>query len=107
MNLIPILHRVLVKPKKLDEANPTYKRMKDSGFIIPETYDAKREEKAVEIGRVIAIGETAFTGAFATDIQPVIGDIVYFAKYAGKEIKEEDEILLILNDEDIVGVFTE
>jgi hypothetical protein len=50
MKLVPILHRILVKPKQLAEANETYRKMSELGLVIPDVTDVKREQQAVEIG---------------------------------------------------------
>lgn len=106
MKLVPILHRILVKPKQLAEANETYRKMSELGLVIPDVTDVKREQQAVEIGTVLAIGDTAFTGNFETETKPKVGDIVFFAKYAGKEVLVDKEKQLLLNDEDIVAIVT-
>lgn len=102
--IIPVLHRLIVKPRKLEEANETYKKMKALGLEIPETDDRKREDKAVEVGEIVAIGDTAFLD-FKASVIPVVGDTIYYAKYAGKEIKDTDGTkYLALNDEDCVCI---
>ncbi len=107
--LIPLLHRVLVKPTRLEEANETYKKMKALGLAIPETTDKKREERAVEVGTVIAVGDTAYRD-FKADVIPKVGDTVYYAKYAGKimvDILGTGEEFLGLNDEDVIAIISE
>jgi len=104
MKLVPILHRILVKPKQLAEANETYRKMSELGFVIPDVTDVKREQQAVEIGTVLAIGDTAYTGNFETETKPKVGDVVYFAKYSGKEVLINKEKHLLLNDEDVVAI---
>ena len=93
----PVLHRILIKPDELEVKT-------NSGIIIQ--YD-KREEKAVETGTVLDIGSTAFKefGTTAEQEGIVKGKRVTYAKYAGKEVKEGEEKFLLINDEDIVGVF--
>lgn len=94
--LTPMLHRVIVMP---DEVETVTK----SGIVIP--VDPKRERTHVETGTVISIGETAFQGEFKADIRPKKKDRIYYAKYAGKIIKDSnDKEYLILNDEDILAI---
>lgn len=97
MRVSPVLHRVLVKPESLEEKTA-------SGIILKHD---QRKEAAVEIGEVIEVGKTAFVqfGTTAEQEGVVKGAKVYFAKYAGKEYKNGEERYLLLNDEDIVGVF--
>lgn len=101
--LIPVLHRLLIKPDKVEESDEIIRRARAAGIRVELD---KREEKAVEVGTVVAIGETAFVDFKAKTI-PEIGDKVYFAKYAGKEVKENGESFLFLNDEDIIAIIKE
>ena len=96
MKINPILHRVLVKPDKLEE--------KTAGGIIIQ-YD-KREEAAVEKGVVVLVGSTAYKefGTTAEEQGIVPGARVSYAKYAGKTMMDGDTKYILLNDEDIVGV---
>jgi co-chaperonin GroES (HSP10) len=104
--LTPVLHRIIVKPRKVEEANETYKKMKALGLEIPDTNDRKREDKAVEIGTVVSIGDTAFLD-FKANVIPKVGDSVYYAKYSGKTVKDSDDSeYLALNDEDIIAIIS-
>lgn len=104
--ITPVLHRVLIKPKTLEEANPTYKKMSELGLAIPQHTDTRREEKAVEIGTIVAMGDTCFKD-FGTTVIPHIGDLVYYAKYSGKEVKDVDGTeYLLTNDDDICAILT-
>lgn len=96
MRVDPVLHRVLVKPDKLEE-------MSAGGIVIPHD---KRKEDAVEKGTVISVGSTAFQefGSDAAAESIYTGQRVYFAKYSGKTIQIDDEKYFLLNDEDICGV---
>lgn len=96
MRIKPVLHRVLVKPDKLEEKT-------SSGIIIQHD---KREEAAVEKGVVVRVGSTAYKefGTLADDQGVKPGARVTYAKYAGKVIMDGDTKYILLNDEDIVGV---
>ena len=96
MKIKPVMHRILVKPKELEEKT-------ESGIIVQ--WD-KREQAAVETGTVVSIGSTCFDtyGTTAQKESVVEGATVLFAKYSGKEVKDGDIRYLLLNDEDIVGV---
>ena len=103
--LIPVLHRVLIKPQDVRESDEVIRRATSLGIHVELD---RREEKAVEIGTVLSVGETAFTGAFETSVRPQVGDKIYFAKYAGKEVNDPDgSKYIILNDEDIVAIVKE
>lgn len=101
--IVPFLHRIVVKPEKVEDSDEIIRKARAAGIHVELD---KREQKAVEIGTVVAIGDT-FGKAFETTILPKVGDSVYFAKYAGKEVKIDGNEFLILNDEDIVAIIKE
>jgi len=92
MKIRPLLDRVIVERHKAEEKTP-------GGIIVPDA----AKEKPVE-GQVVAVGpgRRLENGA----IQPVdvkVGDRVVFGKYAGTEIKG-NEGMVILREEEILGV---
>jgi len=97
--ITPILHRILIKPEKVENVSK-------GGILL--AIDEKREQAAAEKGTVVLIGSTAFKD-FGGDPNIIsVGDKVYFAKYAGKTVEEEDGTeYILLNDEDIIGVINE
>ncbi len=99
----PILHRVLVKPDNVEDADDVIRSARQSGLVVQLD---KREQAAVELGSVVLVGDTSYkefgTTAEARGVVP--GAKVFFAKYAGKSVKDGDEKYLMLNDEDIIGV---
>lgn len=92
--LKPLGHRLLVEPENLEEKTGT-------GIIIK--WD-DREKKAVQIGKILAIGETAWK-EFGGDAWAEVGDRVYFARYSGAWLTdpEDNKEYLLLNDEDIIA----
>lgn len=99
----PLLFRVIVKPVTLEDFDPTYKSAKAAGIVVPKMGEKIREEQAVDRGIVVSIGSQAFK-EWTEDEVVHVGDEVFFAKYAGKRIKDPytKEELLALNDEDII-----
>jgi co-chaperonin GroES (HSP10) len=96
--LTPILHRVIVTPDPVEEVSA-------GGIVL--AIDPKKERIAVEHGTIVSVGDTAFSGDFKTEYPPKAGDKVYYAKFAGKIIKDSDDVeYLILNDEDVIAVIT-
>lgn len=94
--ITPLLHRLLVKP---DEVETKTK----SGIVL--AIDEKRESAAAEKGTVITIGSTCFKDYGESPNILKVGDRVYFAKYAGKKVTDNDSTEYIcLNDEDVIGV---
>jgi chaperonin GroES len=70
------------------------------GIIIPDT----AKEKPVE-GKVLAVGNGRVLedgGVRKLDIK--VGDRVLFGKYGGTEVKIDGEDLLILREDDVLGV---
>ena len=93
MSIRPLHDRVLIK--RVEEEQKT-----KGGIIIPDT----AKEKPAE-GKVIAVG----TGRVQDDgkVRPLDvkkGDRVLFGKYSGTEVKVEGEELIIMREEDILGV---
>lgn len=99
--LNPLGPRVIVRPDEFDHADPVYASAKAAGIVLQKD---KREQAAVVKGTVHSIGDQAFQAPVGNGTPWVkIGDRVYYAKYAGKEIvdPETKEELLLLNDEDL------
>ncbi len=92
----PVLHRIVVK------ADPVEKRT-ESGIVL--ALNERNEKKATVSGVVVAIGSTAFEsfGSTADKEGVKVGTRVYYAKYAGAEVKDNED-LVVLNDEDVLGV---
>jgi len=91
VNLTPLHDRVVVR--RIEEKETTR-----GGIIIPDT----AKEKPME-GEIIAVGagKREKGERIPLDVKP--GDRVLFGKYAGNEIKIDDEEYLILKEEDILA----
>lgn len=95
-------HRVIVKADPVEVKTA-------SGIVI--TVDEKREAAAAQKGTVVGIGEMAWKnklygyGIDGWEPWCKVGDRVYFARYAGKLIKDkiqgEEVVYFVLNDEDV------
>lgn len=93
MALKPLHDRILVRRKEEEE-------QRQGGIIIPDTAKEKPQEATV-----LAVG----TGRISDDgkVQPLdvkAGDTVVFGKYAGTEVKVDGEELLIIREDDVLGV---
>jgi len=89
----PLHDRVVVRQLEAETTS-------SGGIVIPGAAAEKPHE-----GVVLAIGKgkTLQNG----DIQPMgvkVGDKVLFGQYVGQEITVENEDLLILNEEEIIGI---
>lgn len=102
-------HRLLVKPIDYLDDDPNVKRAKESfGFVLPELEENKRAKESVDKGTVVQIGPTAWKD-FNSDPWCAVGDVIVYAKFAGKLIAdpETNEKFVALNDEDVVAVLGE
>ena len=93
MNIRPLHDRVVVK--RMEE-----ERTSAGGIVIPDSATEKPSR-----GEVIAAGNGKLTDS--GELRPLdvkAGDKVLFGKYAGTEIKVEGEELLIMREDDILGV---
>lgn len=93
MKIKPLHDRVLVK--RIEEEHKT-----KGGIIIPDTAKEKPQ-----MGEVIAAGggkKTEDGKVIPMDVKK--GDRVLFSKYSGTEVKIDGEELLIMREEDILGV---
>ena len=93
MEIRPLYDRIIVK--RIDQQRQTA-----SGIVIPDTATEKPEQ-----GDVIAVG----TGRLLQDgsvrpSQVKKGERVLFGKYAGQAVKVDDQELLVLKEEDVLGV---
>ena len=90
--LQPLGDRVVIKPLPKEEITK-------GGIVLPDTAKEKPQE-----GKIIAVGP----GKVADDGKRVamevkVGDTVVYAKYAGTEIKEGGDELIILREGDILA----
>lgn len=93
MAIRPLHDRVIVK--RLEEERKTA-----SGIVIPDSAAEKPDQ-----GEVIAVGG----GKLLEDgkVRPIsvkVGERVLFGKYAGQSVKVNGEEVLVLREDDIIGV---
>lgn len=104
----PVLHRILVKPDKLEDVDDTYKRAAAAGLVFDHANERKREQEAIDTGVVIMLGSTVGVDFHDGNFVKV-GDRVVYAKYGGKAIvhPKTKERYVALNDEDVIAIFVE
>ncbi|MCH2534635.1 MAG: co-chaperone GroES [Bdellovibrionales bacterium] len=93
MKVRPLHDRILVK--RLAEEQKTA-----GGIFIPDTAKEKPQR-----GEIVATGKGRINEegkALALEVK--VGDKVLFGKYAGTEIKLDDQEYLMMREEDILGV---
>lgn len=93
MNLRPLYDRILVK--RVQEETKTA-----GGIIIPDS----AKEKPIE-GVIVAVGEGKLLDN-GSRVNPTVkkGNKVLFNKYAGTEIKINNEEHLIMREDDVLGI---
>ena len=93
MKIRPLQDRVIVKRVVEEEKTK-------GGIIIPDTAKEKPQE-----GKVVAVGKGKVNDdgkIIPLDVK--VNDRVLFSKYSGAEISLEGEEVLIMREEDILGV---
>lgn len=100
--LVPLGHRLLVKPEKFEEVDELYAAAKRVGIHLSEL-DSRKEQVAVDRGVIVSVGETAFKD-FGGVPWCKVGDKVAYTRHGGKLIKDpEDNVeYIVLNDEDVI-----
>jgi chaperonin GroES len=93
MKIRPLHDRVIVK--RIDE-----ERKSAGGIVIPDTAAEKPDQ-----GEIVAVGKGKKDDngkLIAIDVK--IGDRVLFGKYSGQTVKVKGDELLVMREEDIMGV---
>ncbi|SEN61196.1 co-chaperone GroES [Nitrosomonas marina] len=93
MKIRPLHDRVIVK--RLEEERKTA-----SGIVIPDSATEKPDQ-----GEILAVGKgKASDDGNVRALEVKVGDKVLFGKYSGQAVKVEGEELLVMREEDIMGV---
>jgi len=94
MKVRPLGDKIIVKR---DEAES----QTDSGIYLPESAKDKPKQ-----GKIIALGDGNLNKETGERIPFTVkkGDEVIFSSYSGTEIKIDDEDLLIMTEDDILGI---
>ena len=93
MNIRPLHDRVIVK--RIEE-----EKRSAGGIVIPDTAAEKPDQ-----GEIVAVGKGKKDEqgkVIPLDVKP--GDKVLFGKYSGQTVRVKGEELLVMREEDIMGV---
>ena len=94
MKLQPLGDRVVVKATEENESRTA------SGLVIPDTAKEKPQ-----IGEVIAVGPGARDDdGDRMEMEVSVGDKVLYSKFAGTEVKLDNEEYLVLSERDILAI---
>ena len=93
LKIRPLHDRVIVK--RIEEERKTA-----SGIVIPDTAAEKPDQ-----GEIIAVGKgKKDEQGKVIPLDVKVGDKILFGKYSGQTVKVEGDELLVMREEDIMGV---
>jgi chaperonin GroES len=94
MNIRPLYDRIVVK--RLD----TQDEKTAGGLIIPDSAKEKPQE-----GQVVAVGKgKRLEDGKLVPLDVQVGDRILFGKYSGSEIKIDGQELMIMREDEVLGV---
>ena len=92
MKLVPLADRVVLKQLEAEETTK-------SGIVLP----GKEKEKPQQ-AEVIAVGPGGVVDGKEIKMEVKKGDSVIYSKYAGTEVKVEEEEYIIVRQSDILAI---
>ena len=93
MNIRPLHYRVIVK--RVEEETTTA-----GGIVLPGSAAEKPSQ-----GIILAVGSgKALDNGTVRALEVKVGDKVLFGKYSGNEVKVDGEDLIVMREEDIMGI---
>jgi chaperonin GroES len=93
MNIRPLHDRVIVK--RVEEETTTA-----GGIVLPGSAAEKPSQ-----GKVLAVGNgKPLDNGQVRALEVKVGDKVLFGKYAGNEVKVDGEEVIVMREEDIMGI---
>ena len=93
MKIRPLHDRVVVRRMEEEQKTP-------GGIVIPDS----AKEKPMQ-GEVLAVGEgKALENGDVRALAVKVGDVVMFGKYSGTEVKMDGQELVVMREDDIMGV---
>ena len=92
MKLVPLGDRVVLKQLAAEETTK-------SGIVLP----GQNKEKPQQ-AEVVAVGPGGVVDGKEIKMEVNVGDQVVYSKYAGSEIKLEDEEYIIVKQNDILAI---
>jgi chaperonin GroES len=90
--LRPLGDRVIIKVVELEEKTA-------SGIVLPDSAKEKPQQ-----GEILAVGTGRIEDGKRVDLDVKAGDMVIYSKYAGTEVKHDNQEYLILRESDILAV---
>ena len=94
MKIRPLHDRLIVRRKEEE-------RTTASGIVIPESASAEKPDQGV----VEAVGNgKLLDNGNVRKLDVNVGDKVLFGKYAGQAVKVDGDELLVMKEEDVMGI---
>ncbi len=95
MAIKPLDDRVLIKQSEAEEKTA-------GGIVLPDTAKEKPQ-----VGKVVAVGPGRLLDSGERgEMGLKKGDVVYYGKYAGTEVKIDDDDYMICKESDVLAVVT-
>ncbi len=92
MNIKPLGDRIVIKVLEKEEKTK-------GGIVLPDTAKEKPQK-----GEVLAVGSGEIIEGKKVPLEVKVGDKIIFSKYAGTEVKLDDEEYLILRQSDVLAI---
>ena len=92
MKLVPLGDKIVLKQLEAEETTK-------SGIVLPGNAQEKPQQ-----AEVVAVGPGGVVDGKEVEMQVSVGDKVIYSKYAGTEVKLEDEEFIVVRQNDIVAV---
>ena len=92
MKLVPLGDRVVLKQLEAEETTK-------SGIVLPGQAQEKPQQ-----AEVIAVGPGGIVDGKEVKMEVAVGDKVIYSKYAGTEVKLENEEYIVVKQGDILAV---
>ncbi len=90
--LRPLGDRVIIKVVEFEEKTA-------SGIVLPDSAKEKPQQ-----GEILAVGTGRIEDGKRVALDVQVGDQVIYSKYAGTEVKHNNEEYLILRESDILAI---
>ena len=92
MQLVPLGDRVVLKQLEAEETTK-------SGIVLPGQSKEKPQQ-----AEVVAVGPGGMVDGKEVKMEVKVGDQVIYSKYAGTDVKLEDEEFIVVKQSDIVAI---
>lgn len=95
MKLVPLGDKVVLKQLEAEETTK-------SGIVLPGQAQEKPQQ-----AEVVAVGPGGMVDGKEVTMQVKVGDKVIYSKYAGTEVKLQEEEFIVVKQNDIVAIVEE